>query len=198
MYKYLLLLAVMFVVKAQAVTLVVPERFIVLSVNDEEQPSNFFAQQTQLTLEKGEYILLLKYQDLFDGDDDHTTVKSKPFVVTFTITDQLPKQTVLTVESQLIDDVKQAKVFARKPTVSIVTNHGYKLTSQSQSLLRYQYQDKSENVLNEKVNNTQANACDLQASSDNSEKLKCLWLRSSKEEQEAFVYFILSQRNLNK
>lgn len=188
----------MFAVKVHAITLVVPEMFIVLNVNDEEQPSNFFAQQTQLTLENGEHVLVLKYQDLFDGDDDHTKVKSKPFVVTFTIPSQLPKQSMLTVESPLIDDVKQAKAFARKPMVTIVTDQGYALESQSQSVLRYQHQGKSKRAIDKNVVNRQISSCTPQKNNDNSSKLKCLWLSSSKEEQEAFVYFILSQRKLNK
>jgi hypothetical protein len=181
-----------------------PENIIVISVNDVEQSSHFFARETKLDLAVGNHVLVLKYQDLFDGDDDHTKVKSKPFVVLFTLDASIATNELITAETPHLDELKQAKQFAKNPKIKLLTQSGREISSVNQSLLTFNAQGRftpsisaveTRQIVNIDTNIKKVlpEACKTPKLSD-FEQLKCLWKKTSKVEQQAFIYFILAEQ----
>lgn len=193
-----------------ASVLTLPENIIVISVDGVEQPSHFFARETRLDLPKGQHILVLKYQDLFDGDDDHTKVSSKPFVLLFTLT----KNEAITVKPPILEELSAAKKFAKKPEVKLLNASGNEIASVSQSLIKFNAQGTLAQLANAsaepapRVDKKAEQHADLGAKVvfDNLcmnkgtkplaqlEQLKCLWKASNKAQQEAFIYFLLAEQ----
>lgn len=203
-----LILLISATVNASVITF--PESIIVVSVNGVEQPSHFFAQQTIVELAEGDHILVLKYQDLFEGDDDHTNVKSKPFVLIFTLS-QAQANNAINVVTPILDELKLAKSFAKSPKVSLMDENSNEINSINESLLSFNAKSKFKQLTatktaNSKVVNNSAivarmniaakKVCNSNEVENNSqlEQLKCLWQTSNKAEQEAFIYYILEQQ----
>lgn len=210
MSKILFSLILLISVTVNASVITFPESIIVVSVNGVEQPSHFFAQQTTVELAEGDHILVLKYQDLFEGDDDHTNVKSKPFVLIFTLS-QAQANNAINVATPILDELKLAKSFAKSPEVSLMDENSNEINSINESLLSFNAKSKFEqltvpktaksNVVNNStivahMNIAAKKACNGNEVENNSqlEQLKCLWQTSNKAEQEAFIYYILEQQ----
>lgn len=210
MSKILFSLILLISVTVNASVITFPESIIVVSVNGVEQPSHFFAQQTTVELAEGDHILVLRYQDLFEGDDDHTNVKSKPFVLIFTLS-QAQANNAINVATPILDELKSAKSFAKSPKVSLMDENSNEINSINESLLSFNAKSKfkqltAAKIANSKVVNNSASvarmktavkkACNSNEVDNNSqlEQLKCLWQTSNKAEQEAFIYYILEQQ----
>lgn len=207
-------------VKASVVSF--PENLIVESINGIEQSGHFFAQETRIELAAGNHVLVLKYQDLFDGDDDHTKVRSKPFVVLFTLTSVQAKENI-TASTPSLDELSDAKRFAKNPKIKLVNASGKQISAINQSLLSFNAANKFQQLsnVNQAKDAHSANSASkhtIIANTDGStrlktavatptlsniackendsrlEQLKCLWNLSSQSEQEAFVYFVLAQQ----
>lgn len=209
---FTLILLISATVNASVITF--PESIIVVSVNGVEQPSHFFAKQTTVELAEGDHILVLKYQDLFEGDDDHTKVKSKPFVLIFTLS-KAQANSAINVATPILDELKLAKRFAKSPKVSLMDENSNEINSINESLLSFNAKSKFKQLTatktaNSKVANNNAiiasmNTAAKKACSGNEveinsqlEQLKCLWQSSNKAEQEAFIFYILEQQFISK
>lgn len=109
-----------------------PEHIKVLSVNGEKQ-TNFFNPSHSFELNHGNNYLTLQYNELFEDydNDDHVTVKSKPFNIRFNHSNKQP----LTLSTPKINDVDSARVYAKSPNVHINDESGnmIALTIHSQS-----------------------------------------------------------------
>ena len=202
-----------------ASVLTIPDNIIVLSVNGEEQVNSFFAKETQLTLEQGEHVLVLKYQDFFEDWDDHTKVTSKPFIALFTLSKTQLQNSTLIMKTIVLEELAQAKRFAKNPHVVISTAQGKEIKVFNQSLIAFNAQVRFSQLTNSDSNDEGEKMAGV-ATVENTERvnaevctsnqghiselsrlarLKCLWHASSKMDQEAFVYFILAnqQQRLN-
>lgn len=221
MSKVIIILLMTLAFNVHASVLTIPDNIIVLSVNGEEQVNSFFAKEIQLTLEQGEHVLVLKYQDIFEGWDDHTKVTSKPFVALFTLSKAQLQNSTLIMKTIVLEELAQAKRFSKNPHVVISTAQGKEIKVFNQSLIAFNAQLRFSQLTNSNPNsndegekmtgvatveNIKLVNADICTSNQGhiSElsrlaRLKCLWHASSQMEQEAFVYFILSdqQQRLN-
>ena len=221
MSKVIIILLMTLAFNVHASVLTIPDNIIVLSVNGEEQVNSFFAKETQLTLEQGEHVLVLKYQDIFEGWDDHTKVTSKPFIALFTLSKTQLQNSTLIMKTIVLEELAQAKRFSKNPHVVISTAQGKEIKVFNQSLIAFNAQLRFSQLTNSNPNsndegekmtgvatveNIKLVNADICTSNQGhiSElsrlaRLKCLWHASSQMEQEAFVYFILSdqQQRLN-
>jgi uncharacterized protein YccT (UPF0319 family) len=198
-----------------ASVIIFPENIIVVSVNGIEHSSSFFTRETQLDFPIGKHVVVLKYQDLFEGDDDHTKVKSKPFVVLFSLDESSASDDEISVVTPNLDELKQAKMFAKSPKIKLFAENGDEITTVNQSLIKFNAQGQfvklandtksdilSDNVtansqINHKRSTRKVSCCNInQESGEESdlERLKCLWKKTNKAEQEAFIYFVLAQQ----
>jgi len=111
------------IIYAAAPTLLVTEKFIVISVNGKNFSSSIFESQAKVNLNKGINKIALKYKELFesnDDDDDHTVIDSDIFVIQMFIDkDQTYKLRYLRPM-----DASAARRYAREPIVSIVNQQG--------------------------------------------------------------------------
>ncbi len=215
MRSVLLCLIFLMSFNVNASVIIFPENIIVVSVNGVEQSTTFFASETQLDFAAGSHVVVLKYQDLFEGDDDHTKVKSKPFVVLFTLNELLTRKEKITVVPPNLDDLKQAKAFAKRPKVKLLTESGDEIASVNQSLITFNAQGKFVQLANNTKStilsdnataNSQINHKDslrrvscsnneLRAGEvSNLERLKCLWQKANKVEQESFIDYVFAQQ----
>lgn len=210
--RFILLFIIIFLpFMTKATVITIPENLIVESVNGVEQASSFFAKKTSIEVTKGDHILVLKYQDLFDGDDDHTTVRSKPFVVLFTLSSETDAKANIAVEMPMLDDVKTAKEFAKNPKVRLVGDDREEIASISESLLSFNAKEKFQQLpqskkshhqaviksKNRKTSSAMKTSNHFDVSNQNVpqlEQLKSMWQQSSKAEQDAFVHYILAQQ----
>lgn len=195
--------------------IIFPENITVLSVNGIEQSNNFFARETQIEFSTGNQVVVLKYQDLIEGDDDHTNVKSKPFVVLFTLSESLNAKDKIMVVTPSIEELSQAKAFAKNPIVKLLMGNGEEIASVNQSLIKFNAQGQFAKLahnnqsakLNDSViaNNQTSNMHNMfkekcpyngqQAHNvSNIGRLKCLWNKASKAEKEAFIYYVLADQ----
>ncbi len=219
MSKVIIILLMTLACHVHASVLTIPDNIIVLSVNGEEQVNSFFAKETQLTLEQGEHVLVLKYQDFFEGWDDHTKVTSKPFIALFTLSKTQLQNSTLIMKTLVLEELAQAKRFAKNPHVVISTLQGKEIKVFNQSLIAFNAQARFSQLTNSDSNDEGEKMASV-ATVENTERvnaevctsnqghiselsrlarLKCLWHASSKMDQEAFVYFILAnqQQRLN-
>jgi uncharacterized protein YccT (UPF0319 family) len=213
MRSVFLFLIMLLPLNVNASVLMFPENILVVSVNGVEQSSGFFASETKLDLAAGEHILVLKYQDLFDGDDDHTKVSSEPFVMLFTLDETLATNKRIIVKTPNLNELSQARVFAKNPKIKLLTENGDEIISINQSLIKFNAQGKFLQLANANKSltdaavknqrkklsrNTIKTAClDKIKPVENLSQLnqlKCLWQETDKTEQEAFIYFVLAER----
>lgn len=97
-----------------------PEELLPLQVNDREIEHSFFNKVRQLELPAGVHRIKVKYSDLFELDyDEHEVVNSKPFWVEVTIKDRDYQ-----VRFESIEDVEQARAFAKSPKIWLQPQKG--------------------------------------------------------------------------
>ncbi len=147
MYKLLLIILLLFTSQSYANTLVVPALFEVLKVDGKKFDSGFFRTEQSIKLVNGQHVILLRYEELFEDmeNDDHTIVKSEPFVVMFNI-NQVPLKLVA---KPNIDEADALK-FIEKPKVSLVDKNNTPVNSTTMLLSEFE-QDQFQQVLAEKV-----------------------------------------------
>ncbi|WOH37985.1 DUF2057 domain-containing protein [Thalassotalea fonticola] len=182
-----------FISQVMATELIIPDTFVVERLNGEEFSANFFASETKLALLPGQNVLVLKYSELFDDDteDHHITVKSKPFILLFSVGKEeklkfsYPKQT----------DGEGAKHFAKSPKVSLIKPNGSAVPVISQSLTTY-----NDTVMKETLSRRQAIVKQSLSEDDKGQftqtgpqslpMLKYWWQQASEKEQKEFLTFI--------
>ena len=69
--KYLLLAVSLMSTNVLASELIFPEMYEVLKVNGTAYKGSFFEQESRLSLPAGKHVVLYRYNELFEGDDDH-------------------------------------------------------------------------------------------------------------------------------
>lgn len=201
--RRLLSLLTLIALQTQAATLTLPETFTAVTVNDIEQPSHFFAKETVLELAQGNHTIIIEYKDLFDGDDDHTTVRSKPIVLLFSLSEQQAANAKLSLKTKPLLEVEDAKSFVKKPKITIVDQHNIEVKSIIESLTAFNsrrafnaFEQNEERVQTKSraVIKKPKSICDVSNEQVSLAQLKCVWSKSSKADQEAFVHFILAQQ----
>lgn len=191
--KSIAIIAVGFISQATAAELIVPEEFEVVRLNGEEYSAPFFSSATELYLPAGQNVLVLRYKELFDDDteDHHITVKSKPFILLFSVGKEeklkfsYPKQT----------DGEGAQQFAKAPSVRLVKSNGSAVPIITQSLATY-----NDTVMKETLSRRQAIVKQNLSEDDKGQfnqtgpqslpMLKYWWQQASEKEQKQFLNFI--------
>ncbi|RXF02524.1 DUF2057 family protein [Pseudoalteromonas sp. PS5] len=101
---------------SHAALLSFPEEIIPLQVNDKTIEHSFFSKVRELDLASGEYVVKMRYTDLYEvGYDDHETVESKPFWATISI----DTDGQYDVKFNRPDNVVAAKAFAAQPLIML-------------------------------------------------------------------------------
>ncbi|WNC70830.1 DUF2057 domain-containing protein [Thalassotalea psychrophila] len=186
---------------ALAAKLVVPEEFIVVRLNGEQYSTSFFSSTTELFLGTGQNVLVLKYSELFDDDteDHHITVKSKPFILLFSV----GKEDKLKFSFPKQNDVESAKNYAKSPIVSLIKPNGSAVPIIAQSLTTY-----NDTVMKETLSRRQEivkrslNENDkgqfTQTGPQNLLMLKYWWQQASEQERKEFLSFIKDNQEVFK
>lgn len=116
--KHLLLVSAVICAPAFASKLIISETLKVLEINGVEYSGGFLAKNTEFDIAQGEQRLLLKYEEFFEEDDENfATIRSKPFLFSFTAQDNQ----IYTVSTPTLDSEQEGKVFAKQPQV-VITN----------------------------------------------------------------------------
>jgi len=101
-----------------AATLTVSDDLIVTEVDNKVVDHGLLGEKSTFSLSKGSHALIVFYKDVFEDLDfaEERVVKSKDFVIKFTITDQEE----LSLATVGIKNLAQAESFAKSPELDII------------------------------------------------------------------------------
>lgn len=197
MFKAFVIFLSFFSFSSFSSTLTIPENFQLLKVNGKEYSSSLFAKEVQLELTSGKHVLLLRYKEMFEDDDndDHTTIKSPPFLLMFDIYNE-----PLQIKSVHFIDDSTARAYAKKPTVVLENTKKVKVASKSLLLSEFeqnQYRAALTKVQNEQVELMSTSTLEskqsiqqpanLKQNSRASEMLNYWWQQATAHEQQQFI-----------
>jgi uncharacterized protein YccT (UPF0319 family) len=196
-------LALLFVSYVNAATLTVPDAFVVKEIDGKKVSKGFFSKETKIDLIKGEHVLVLFYEDLFEelefGFGGSTTVKSEPFVIKFI----LDKQQSLQLISPTIKNQKSAQLYAKSPQVMIKDEKGkllvleyadfaeYKAVKDLKTMVALAQKSTPKIVEPKSVQLTPQQEPVL--SPQSLSMLKFWWQKASNKEKEQFKQYIIAQ-----
>lgn len=181
-----------------AVELVIPEEFVVIRVNGEEYSASLLSSETLVDLNVGQNVLVLKYAEMFDDDteDHHITIKSKPFILLFSVA----QSTNLVFSYPKQSDSEVARQYASNPTVDIVDSKGNKLAIINQSLANY-----NDTIMKETITRRQQivrksledndKGQFIKTGPQTTEMLKYWWQQASEKEQNEFLEYLEETNN---
>lgn len=168
----------------QVALLDVPEQIQVLAIDGREPPANFMTSKLQLALLPGEHVLVLRYVQLFQiTSDDHEVVRSSQAALRFTAA--AGGQYRLQVPAQR--DLQAARQFAKAPQFQLADLAG---GAAVESVLIKSYAQAS---LLDSINKAFEPAAGAGNPVNNTDLLKDIWSRSSRDEREAFRLWINEQ-----
>lgn len=102
--------------------ILIPEDFDIQVVNGKEYSAPLFqkksVQVVVLDATRDRQQIVVRYSQVFDDGDDFDVVKSKPFMFEF----KVGATTQLKLEFQAPSDYAEARVFAKNPVVSVVSD----------------------------------------------------------------------------
>ncbi|NRB42664.1 MAG: DUF2057 family protein [Pseudomonadales bacterium] len=102
-----------------AVKIKVPEELDVLYINGEKQRQFLFGKKSEIEARTGLNRVVLRYKAFWGDDDDFDKVVSPAFMLQFTV-----KQGVdYRLELPVINDVEQAKTYAKSATALLYAQH---------------------------------------------------------------------------
>lgn len=181
-----------------ASTLTVPAPFEVLKVDGKAYSADFFASTQQIYLSSGQHVIELRYKELFDDfdHDDHTIIKSEPFVVVFTMSTE-----ALYLIAQKNKDESSAKAFAENPVINLVDSNEVNIPSRVMLLDQFEHLQMlsvSEIDLGKKEINSNLQASNSATEHSNAQEpvnkhsraldmLMYWWQQASVQEQHAFI-----------
>ncbi|MFD2166564.1 DUF2057 family protein [Thalassotalea euphylliae] len=192
-----------------AATITFPEVYDVLKVNGQDYSSGFFSKKSDIELTPGRHVVLYRYNELFEdpSNDDHAKIKSEPFVMIVDMSDAN-----LTVQSPEILDEMQARKYALKPTLTIMSSNNTPASFSLSSLRDFekaQYQraievaretplttaPANDNQIPNDSNTGSALPKDSESGNVSSQSrayqmLNYWWQQASKEERKAFLHSI--------
>lgn len=113
---------------AYGATIKFNEELLPLQLGSEVVEHSLFSKVTELEVTPGTYAIKLQYTDLYELDyDEHEVVESD----TFWIEVHVIHDGVYQVTFDRAEDVEQAKIFAQKPQIKIISPRGEVLSRQS-------------------------------------------------------------------
>ena len=113
-----------------------PEVYDVLKVDGQERISNFFERKTEIPLTTGRHVILYRYNELFEDDDDgHTKIKSEPYVLVL----QKGQESVVVNNPDNLDEA-QARKYAELPKLSINSESGAEVVFKTFALSEFEQQ----------------------------------------------------------
>lgn len=118
-----------------AAELFIPSNIKLINVNGQEQSLRLFEQDEQVNLKTGKNVLQLQYQELFEDEDndDHSTIKSKVFVLIF----EADKDNMFRLERPNFSDEEQARRFAKQPKLVLLDKDEKNVETFQQHLTDY-------------------------------------------------------------
>ncbi|PTQ89299.1 DUF2057 domain-containing protein [Agitococcus lubricus] len=170
-------------------TLDVPDMIQVLSIDGQEQSSFFGTRAMKLSLDAGEHVISVRYNQLFQlGSDDHDIVKSKPMVLRFTAQANGQYQLITTPPKRY----DAAKEFAKQPDIKLID----KVSGTSQhAILIKSYAEASlvDSIGKAFQGENDSPTTSASNSSANLQLLQDIWQRASAAERQAFAAWLAAQ-----
>lgn len=172
-----------------------PKEVTIISINGQPYQNSFFASDTELALTPGQQLLVLEYKDIFENydDDDHTTIKSEPYVVIFNV----GKQDKLTLKLPGITGEQQARDFAGKFNIRLLNASNSEHPVFVQGLMKY----KAARMLTHPPAVPKDVFTDPQVKPDFAEEtdalvqLKHWWQLASEKQKRHFMQYLLLQEH---
>lgn len=129
-----------------ATTLSVSDNLIVSQINNKMVEHGFIGTKSDFSLESGQYALIIHYNDVFEDLNiaEHRVVKSKEFVVKFTVKNE--KSLHLGTES--IKNLAQAETFSKSPTLILKDEKNRELILELESVDEYKIAEQVELAIN--------------------------------------------------
>lgn len=173
---------------AEVATLEVPEELQVMAIDGREPPPSFLRSQVQLALLPGEHVLGLRYVHLFQiNSDEHEVVRSGQAALRFTAVAGGRYR----LEAPPQRNLDAARKFAKAPQFRLADLGGGAVVD---SVAVKSYAEASLiDTLGKAFQTGGAGATEV----TNTDLLKDIWSRSSREEQDAFRAWINQQANKN-
>ncbi|NMP31432.1 DUF2057 domain-containing protein [Thalassotalea sp. M1531] len=115
--------------------LLFPEQYQVLKVNGKDYSGSFFSSESRVELTNTKQVILYRYNELFDDtdNDDHTKIKSEPFVLIIEGT----QQRLRVIEPNNLD-IQQARTYALNPVLDIRGQSGQVISHTIASLIDFE------------------------------------------------------------
>lgn len=164
--------------------LVFSDGLLPLEVNNKAISQSFFNKIDRLTLSKGNYLIKLQYQDLFESDDDdHQWVRSLPFWVSIVISDE----GLYRLGYNPLHTVEQANAFAKNPELTLShPNKQVTILNVSKIPLSFEKNKPMENKLSKSANLKNDSAA-ITTQPSSLEMLNFWWQHASDEQKLQFL-----------
>ncbi|REL35789.1 DUF2057 domain-containing protein [Thalassotalea euphylliae] len=175
--------------------LIFPDVYEVLKVNGDSFSRGLFESESKITLPVGRHVILYRYSELFEDadNDDHVKVKSDQFVLVVNKAEETIK-----VSSPRNQEEKQAREYAKSPSLTLTTSSDKKVVYQTFALADFE-QRQYQSVLDTRSSNEGASAkpamlpalpnqvgSDRTAHSRALDMLNYWWQQASEQEKAAF------------
>lgn len=202
------LLAITYSIFSYSSTIEIPDTMIVVKVDNKAESLSFFSQKSSYELSEGKHVLILKYKELFEdeNEDDHVTLRSEPFVVLF---HTKKEHNYILTHTQNMSE-KQARKFALQPKINIQTEQGDNVNVLTKNLVDFEAQamlNAMSNQAHSLDNNQSQSQVKLvsEVNSVNKDKensfivnnLLHWWQLASEKEQQKFLSYIKNQGEQN-
>lgn len=170
---------------SELVQVIVPQHIEVMSVDGRDLPSSLLRKNAQLTLLPGEHVLGLRYVDIFQiTADQHEVVRSRQAALRF----NGEKGAMYRLQSTEPKKLEEARLFAKKPEFSLVSEGGAEPAAVSQPIQSY-----AQATLLDTINKAFTTGQDDKGLLTNTELLKDIWGRATTEERESFLQWLQAQ-----
>ncbi|WP_448556568.1 DUF2057 family protein [Thalassotalea montiporae] len=175
--------------------LIFPDVYEVLKVNGDSFSRGLFESESKITLPVGRHVILYRYSELFEDadNDDHVKVKSDQFVLVVNKAEE-----TIEVLSPRNQEEKQAREYAKSPSLTLTTSSDKKVLYQTFALADFE-QRQYQSVLDTRSSNEEALAkpamlpalpkqegSDRKAHSRALDMLNYWWQQASEQEKTAF------------
>ena len=117
--------------------LIFPDVYEVIKVNGDSFSRGLFESESKIPLSAGRHVILYRYSELFEDadNDDHVKIKSDPFVLVVDKANETIK-----VSSPKNQTEKQAREYAKLPSLTLVSTGGKKTEYQTFALADFEQQ----------------------------------------------------------
>ncbi|WDE07637.1 DUF2057 domain-containing protein [Thalassomonas viridans] len=173
-----------------------PKEITVVSINGQPYQNSFFASDSDIQLAPGQQLLVLEYKDIFENyeDDDHTTIRSEPFVVIFNV----GEQDKLKLKLPEIAGEQQARDFANKFNVSFLDASNREHPVFIQDLMKYKAGLMTTHPVLQSTPVIAGKPAEAELEQDENalNQLKHWWQLASEKQKRHFMQYLLLQQQI--